>query len=177
MIATKYYQKGPSCEAIQYSGMNAADIVSFAPDYAFLESEKLVLRFPPNGYIEVVVGWYISKHENPKGVFTFNFQEAKSFEDVWDVKSTGYDVVQTSLTFGRYEPKPITAVDAVMWNGENFAAVQTVCPQAVQSGNALTIPGGAMVHVEEFVLRDQVKGTFSKIRGDLFSVFYQVQTI
>ena len=175
--SVKYHQQGPSCDAIQYNGTNAADIVTFAPGYAFLEEGKLVLRFPPSGYVEVVIGWYISKHENPKDVFTFSFSDANAFEDIWDVTSTGYSVAQNALAFGRYAPKPIAAVEAVMWNGENFAAVQAVCPQAVQSGNALTIPGGIMVYVEEFVLRDQVRGTFSKIKGDLFNVFYQVQTI
>jgi hypothetical protein len=86
--ATKYHQKNPSCEAIQYDGTNANDIVAFAPGYASIEEGKLVLRYPPNGYFEVPVGYYISKNEYPKDVFAFNFQDTNTFETTWEVKVT-----------------------------------------------------------------------------------------
>jgi hypothetical protein len=83
--ATKYKKKNPVCEAIQYTGTNAADIVAFAPGYASVEGGKLVLTFPPNGRVEAEVGWYISKNEYPKNVFTFSFSDANSFETYWEV--------------------------------------------------------------------------------------------
>lgn len=85
-VGTKYHQKLASCEAIKYDGMNADDVVAFAPGYASIEGSKLVLRFPPNGYVEVVVGWYIVKDEYPKNVFTFSYAGQESFETTWEVK-------------------------------------------------------------------------------------------
>jgi hypothetical protein len=89
MPATKYIQHNPSCEAYQYDGTNAADIVAFAPGYAVIEAGKLVLVFPPNGHVEVQIGWYISRNEYPKDVFSYSFSEAQAFETYWEVRVVG----------------------------------------------------------------------------------------
>jgi hypothetical protein len=81
-----YHQKNPSCTAIQYDGVNAADVVAFAPGYASIEEGKLVITLGAGVVVEVVVGWYIVSKEYPKDVFTFSYAAAEDFETLWEVK-------------------------------------------------------------------------------------------
>jgi hypothetical protein len=81
----------------------------------------------------------------------------------------------------RYKSRPITPVDATVWNGENLSEVQTVCPQAEQVGNSsiLTFPGPggqAELYVGEVIMRDvgQVS-RYTKLREDVFVGLYEKQ--
>lgn len=83
----------------------------------------------------------------------------------------------------RYKSRPITPVDAVMWNGDNIAEVQALCPevQKMGSGTILTIPtetGPMEVYVGDYVMRNvgnQEK--FNKLDADVFDGLYMPQEV
>lgn len=80
----------------------------------------------------------------------------------------------------RYKPSPITPVDAIKWNGINFAEVLAICPQAVLDDTTINIPtaeGNAEVYVGEMVLRYLGNGGFTKMDYELFHVLYEVQQL
>ena len=81
----------------------------------------------------------------------------------------------------RYKNKPITPVDAVLWNGENFEEVLAVCPEAQKpgQGSMLWIPGPegskVEVYVGEFVMKLVAGGAYSKLDEDVFVGLYTPQ--
>jgi hypothetical protein len=81
----------------------------------------------------------------------------------------------------RYKSRPITPVDATVWNGENITEVQAICPQVQRAGNSttLTFPGPtgpSELYVGEVIMRN-VGGQdrFSKLREDVFVGLYEPQ--
>lgn len=83
----------------------------------------------------------------------------------------------------RYKSRPITPVDAVHWNGENFVEVQSLCPQVTYSGssmNVLNIPtpqGIVETNVGETIMRYIGTGEFTKMESEVFYALYEAQTL
>jgi hypothetical protein len=78
----------------------------------------------------------------------------------------------------RYKAKTITPVDVVIWNGENFAEVQALCPAVEKHGTMLIIPtdlGPAEVYVGQVVMRNIGTAEFSKMGMDVFCGLYEPQ--
>ena len=84
----------------------------------------------------------------------------------------------------RYKPSPITATDAVRYNGENFMEVQALCPQAEQIGGGssslwIPLPSGekAEAYPGEVILKSIGKGEFAVLESGIFDVLYEVQSL
>jgi hypothetical protein len=78
----------------------------------------------------------------------------------------------------RYKSKPISPVDAVMWNGINIEEVLALCPevQIPATGTVLTIPVGegfAEVYVEDVIMKNVGTGGYSKLDADVFYGLYE----
>jgi hypothetical protein len=77
----------------------------------------------------------------------------------------------------RYKSRPITPVDAVQWNGENFDEVQGLCP-AVQKGGGsmLLIPDpGFELYVSDYLMKNVAGGTYTKLAEAVFVGLYMPQ--
>jgi hypothetical protein len=80
----------------------------------------------------------------------------------------------------RYKPSPLTPVDAVQWNGLNFAEVLVICPQAELVGTMIRIPtpkGITEAFVGVMVLRYLGSGENATMNYELFHVLYEVQSL
>jgi hypothetical protein len=81
----------------------------------------------------------------------------------------------------RYKVRPITPVDAVMWNGENLAEVQTLCPEATKpgTGSMLSVPAangtGFELYIGEYLMKNVAGGTYTKLSEDVFVGLYMPQ--
>jgi hypothetical protein len=78
----------------------------------------------------------------------------------------------------RYKSRPITPVDAVMWNGTNLEEVQTLCPEVEVRGTMLVIPtetGPMDVYVGDYVMKNVAGGKFTKLDADVFDGLYMPQ--
>lgn len=77
----------------------------------------------------------------------------------------------------RYKNKPITPVDAVLWDGTNLAEVQSLCPEVtvpdpVVAPWIIMIPFGVAVVPGEYVMKLVAGGAYSKLGADVFVGLY-----
>lgn len=82
----------------------------------------------------------------------------------------------------RYKSKPITPVDAVRWNGDNLADMQSLCPEArvmdptVPWIISIPVEGGTTaVLTSEYVMKNVGTGFYSKLSEDVFLGLYTPQ--
>ena len=81
----------------------------------------------------------------------------------------------------RYKARPITASDAVLWDGMNIAEVQALCPQVGYNppSTTLTIPSdyGTLLdaNVGDVILRTVGRGRMQVLGADVFDALYEPQ--
>jgi hypothetical protein len=80
----------------------------------------------------------------------------------------------------RYKSRPITPVDAVMWDGTNITEVQAICPQVEipTHGTTLIFPGDTgptELYVGEMIMREVGGNRWTKLRADVFAALYMPQ--
>jgi hypothetical protein len=78
----------------------------------------------------------------------------------------------------RYKAKTIMPVDAVIWNGENIAEIQNLCPevQIPETGTMLVIPtdqGPAEIYVGNVIMKNVGTGKYSGLDADVFFGLYE----
>lgn len=85
------------------------------------------------------------------------------------------------MSIVRYKNKPITPVDAVLWDGTNFEEIKTLCPEVTvpypdSAPSMLWIPSASIdVLAGEYVMKNVAGGTYSKLAGDVFVGLYTLQ--
>jgi hypothetical protein len=80
----------------------------------------------------------------------------------------------------RYRAKTIMPVDAAIWNGENIAEIQALCPEVEIPANSTTlrIPtdlGSIDVYVADVVMKNVGTGKYSRLDADVFYGLYESQ--
>ena len=166
MMAKRKYKKKPeSWYGLQYTGGNVGEMTGFCY-LCIYDSGQEKLLF--NGMTVEPGNWIL---EDDAGIFTMMIDE--QFNEHFTIYVSEQIVALVSV--GRYDPRLITPIEAVTWNGDNFGEVQVVCPQASVVGSVVSIPGLPEVYVGEVVIRELSNGKFSKADSGLFKLLYESQ--
>ena len=80
----------------------------------------------------------------------------------------------------RYKARAITPCDGVMWNGENIAEIQAVCPQIEIPANGTnlifpTAAGPIELFVGDMMMRRVGTEEYRKLNASAFDALYEPQ--
>ena len=170
-MKSTYVRRADVLDAMQFDGENQVEMVEAFPFLVYdgeLKYGSTIIA--PTEWVAVQRSGETSVLIVADAVFVETFQESAPDGRVLG-SSFGAE--------GRYKAKPITAVEAVTWDGENFGEVQGVCPQVARTEETavLALEDGTEIYVGDVVMRYLDSGNCLSVKPEVFQVLYEVEGI